>query len=261
MPKAGYVYVATDREKPGHCKVGQTIDVERRARTLNGGKMEATIEIAGSVQVDDMDTVEDAFHKILRHRHSKGEWFNIEKDDVLPMLECIAKPAELATRFEEGPTDRVGERGGWHEAGWRMHCRGKTQVEIAEKFGVSQSAVVAMKKKMRNAGRGTEEKNGLRRSVPEQVSKEGQRRSDTTPQSAYREPLVDVLKELGGKGRAKDVIERVGRRLQGKLSPADYKRYKNGQIVWAERVQWERVALKKKGILKSNSRRGLWELA
>ena len=224
--------------------------------------MKATIKIADSVWVDDMDTVEQAFHKILKYRRRDGEWFNIEKDDVLPMLKCVAKPAERPTRFEDGQADRVGERGGWHEAGWQMHCGGKTQAEIAEKFGVSQGAVVGMKRKMRSAGRGNEEKNRLRRGVPERVDKRGTHGSGhTTPQATFREPIVDVLKELGGRGQAKDVIERVGQRMKGQLSRADYKCFKSGETVWANRVRWEREALKSEGILKANSPYGWWELA
>ena len=261
MPKPGYVYVATDGEFPGHCKVGKTIDVEQRERTLNGSKMKATIKIVDSVWVDDMDTVEQAFHKILNHRRRDGEWFNIEKDDVLPMLECVAKPAELPTQLEYAQAERGGGRGDWHEAGWQMHCDGKTQAEIAEKFGVSQGAVVAMKKKMRSAGRGNQEKNRLRRSTPKQVGNKGKERSGPTPQTAFREPIVDVLKELGGSGQAKDVIERVGLQMERQLSRADHKQLKSGATVWKNRVQWARMALKSEGILKSNSPHGLWELA
>ncbi len=262
MPKQGYVYIATDEDLPGFCKVGQTIDVEQRERTLNGGKMTATIKIAGSVWVDDMDIVEQAFHKILNHRRrDRGEWFNIEKDDVLPMLECVAKPAERPARLESSPTDRVGKPGGWHEAGWDMHCGGKTQAEIAEKFSVTQGAVIAMKRKMRRAGRGNEEKKRLQASHA-RVGNKGKRRSGPTPQSAFHEPIVDVLKELGGSGRAKDVIERVGQRMEGQLSRADRKlRKKNGQIEWVYNVRRARHKLKTEGILKSNSPHGLWELA
>ena len=261
MPKPGYVYVATDGEFPGHCKVGKTIDVEQRERTLNGSKMKATIKIVDSVWVDDMDTVEHAFHKILDHRRRDGEWFNIEKADVLPMLKCVGKPAELPTQLEDAQADRGGGRGGWHEAGWQMHCDGKTQAEIAEKFGVSQGAVVAMKKKMRSAGRGNQEKNRLRRIAPKQVDNKRKERSGPTPQSAFREPIVKILEELGGGGKAKDVIERVGQRMEGQLSRADHNRLKSGQIVWKNKVQWERQALKDEGILKPNSPHGLWELA
>ena len=261
MPKPGYVYIATDEVSPGHCKVGQTKHVKQREKELNAGKVKATIKIDDFVWVDDMDTVERAFHKILKFTLQTGEWFNIEKDDVLPMLECVAKPAEHPTRFEDSQANRVGKPGGWHEAGWKMHCGGKTQAEIAEKFGVSQSTVGAMKKKMRSAERGNEEKNRSRRSIPEQVGNKRKQPSGSTPQSAFREPIVDVLKELGGSGKAKDVIERVGQRMEGQLSRADHKHIKSGRVVWANKVQWERNVLKNKGVLKSNSPHGLWELA
>ena len=263
MPKPGYVYVATDEDSPGFCKVGQTIDVERRQRTLNGGKMTATIKIAGSVWVDDMDAVEQAFHTILNHRRRKdgGEWFNIDKGDVLPMLECVGKPSERSTPFVTSSVQVVRKRGWWHEDGWQMHCSGNTQAEVAEKFDVSQGAVVSMKKKMRDAGRGNEEENRLRRSVPKQVGNKKKLRSSRTPQSAFSKAIVHVLDELGGRGPAKDVIQLVKRRMQSQLRPGDYARRDNGQIVWVHMVHNARQALKSEGILKSNSPRGWWELA
>ena len=191
MPKPGYVYVATDGEFPGHCKVGKTINVEQRERTLNGSKMKATIKIVDSVWVDDMDTVEQAFHKILNHRRTEGEWFNIEKDDVVPMLECLDMPNHPPNSTSRGNM--------------------------------------------------------------------GKERSGRTPRSAFHEPIVEVLRELGGKGQAKDVVERVGQRME--LRSADYERSAGGTIVWKQRIHSARSYLKSEGTLKSNAPRGWWELA
>ncbi len=261
MPRPGYVYVATNTKLPGHCKVGQTKHVEQRIKELNLNQPGAKIELAGSVRVDDMDAVEKAFHRILRLQRVEGEWFNVEKDDVLPLLECVGKPTERSTRLEDDQPDRAGGRGGWHEDGWQMHCSGKTQAEIAAKFGVTQGAVVGMKRKMRDAGRGNEEENRLRRSVPKQVGNKRKLRSSRTRQSAFRKAIVHVLDELGGSGPAKDVIQLVEQRMRARLRPADYARRNNGQIVWVHIVHSARQALKSKGILKSNSPRGWWELA
>lgn len=265
MSKPGYVYVAIDEDRPGYCKIGQTIDPKKRAVTLKGATLNSKIEIVESVPVGDMNAVERAFHEILRYRHRVGEWFNIEAKHVLPMLSCVAdrgasSPATPAK--DESTSPAVGGRGSWHEAGWQMHCRGATQAEVAEEFGVTEGAVVALKKKMRAAGRGHEEANRGKDSPSRFVGEAVESADDApTPQSAYRQPIVDVLTELGGRGRAKDVLEGVRRRMRHQLHGADYKQLKSGQEVWANKTQWARQQLKQEGVLRADSPHGWWELA
>lgn len=80
-----------------------------------------------------------------------------------------------------------------------------------------------------------------------------------TPQVEFRQLIVDVLEELGGSGRAKDVTARVGKRAH--LRTGDHERYKSGQVVWENSVAWMRQKMKEEGVLKSDSPWGLWELA
>lgn len=80
-----------------------------------------------------------------------------------------------------------------------------------------------------------------------------------TPQAEFRQPILDVLEELGGRGRAKDVKARVGERVR--LRSGDLAQYEGGQVVWEISVAWERQKLKDEGVLKSDSLRGWWELA
>ena len=320
MSKQGYIYVAIDKGSPGLCKIGQTTNVAERERTLNGGSPKATIKIVESVYVDDMDAVERAFHEILHYKRQDGEWFNVEEERVLPMLKCFEKLDSKARPIEDASGSKVVGRGGWHEDGWRMHCEGATQAEIAKKFGVTEGAVSAMKKKMRGAGRGSEEarpsaprrgrvaggrgswhedgwqmhrkgatqaeiakrfgvtqgavsamkkkmqrvgreSEEARRSAPRRGHKVKQG-AGATPQSAFRQPIIDVLKELGGGGQAKDVLERVEGRMRKQLNQADYKLLKSGrEEVWKNNAQWMRQKLKDDGTLKSDSPRGWWELA
>lgn len=261
MSKQGYVYIATDEDTPGHCKIGKADDVATRQRTLNSGKPKPTIKIVASVLVDDNVAVEAAFKQILHHQHAHGEWFNIEEHRVRPMLMCFERaPLEGASSDRGAPADAVVRRGSWHEDGWKMHCAGATQAEIAERFGVSQGAVVALKRKMRGAGRSSEETHRSERR-PSTGTAPSRSRPSATPISAYRQPIVDVLKDLGGGGQAKAVLEQVEQRMKAKLNQADYRRLKNGQEVWSNKAQWMRQQLKNEGVLKSDSRRGWWELA
>ena len=80
-----------------------------------------------------------------------------------------------------------------------------------------------------------------------------------TPQAEFRQPILDALEELGGRGRAKDVRARVGERVR--LRSGDLAQYEGGQVVWEISVAWERQKLKEEGVLKSDSPRGWWELA
>ena len=80
-----------------------------------------------------------------------------------------------------------------------------------------------------------------------------------TPQAAFRQPILDVLEELGGRGQAKDVRARVGERVQ--LRSGDLAQLASGAVVWENSVAWERQKLKDEGILKANSPWGWWELA
>ena len=186
----------------------------------------------------------------------------------LPSNKPIESTAQVHDLGELAPADsgasdrspKEANRGGWHEDGWRMHCAGATQAEIAEKYGVSPGAVVAMKRKMRSAGRTSEE---AHRSGAHRTTGTAQRRKSgaATPQQEFRQPIVDVLNDLGGRGKAKVVLQRVEQRMKRRLNEADYERLKNGQEVWSNKAQWMRQQLKKEGVIRPNSPHGWWELA
>ena len=107
MRKPGFIYVAVEDGRPGLCKVGQTEDPEEREKRLNAGKPDPTIKIVKHVPVDDMNTVERAFHEILYHQRHKQpgrrEWFNIEVERIFPMMDCVAKHQ---TGSEETTSDK-----------------------------------------------------------------------------------------------------------------------------------------------------------
>lgn len=254
--KPGYVYVAEDTSKPSHYKIGQSTDPDARERTLQGGGLAKTINIIKRVQVDDMDAVERAFHEILRPHRVGGEWFNINLDQVTPMFNYLGRlrAAEPSEVEHDDDLTRDMVPGAWHEDGWKMHCGGATQAAIAERFGVTQGAVVAMKQKMRSAGRGYQERDRRSKAVRRE-----ERSPSGTPQSSFRQPIVDVLTRLGGRARAKDVLNAIEDIMS--LSSADRRKLRTGQVVWKNKAQWARQQLKDDGVLKRDSARGWWELA
>lgn len=82
-----------------------------------------------------------------------------------------------------------------------------------------------------------------------------------THRRVWREQIVRALKKLGGKARASDVIEEMGRHLEGKLLPGDLAFRPDGRtIVWKNNAQWERLKMRQDGILRADSPSGIWEL-
>lgn len=76
----------------------------------------------------------------------------------------------------------------------------------------------------------------------------------------YELPILRALLEMGGSGQALEVTDRVGELLDGKLKPRDHEELESGDIRWRNRTAFTRHTLKKRGLLKADSPRGVWEL-
>lgn len=103
----------------------------------------------------------------------------------------------------------------------------------------------------------------LRRLLRLDARHEGGRRLPTgsrTPQAAYRKPILQVLDELGGKARADEVLEHVGKKMRNSLRAADLQQISTGMVRWRNAAMWERKAMVDEGLLSSQSLRGIWEL-
>jgi hypothetical protein len=82
-----------------------------------------------------------------------------------------------------------------------------------------------------------------------------------TPQKMLREHIVRALKKLGDKARVSDVIEEMGRELEGKLLPGDTVwREATKECAWQNNAKWERFQMTQDGTLRRGSPRGIWEL-
>ena len=86
------------------------------------------------------------------------------------------------------------------------------------------------------------------------------RESNITKPNAYRLPILESLAEMGGKGRARDVKERVYEKVKDVLTKDDKDYLPTGVIRWENNVQWERLRLVKEGFLRKDSPQGIWEL-
>lgn len=80
------------------------------------------------------------------------------------------------------------------------------------------------------------------------------------PHDAYVEPILSTLVKGDGAVSASQVIAEVGRLLGGKLSASDRDRLPSGGFRWENRVQWVRLRLVERGMLSSDSPRGIWEI-
>jgi len=103
--------------------------------------------------------------------------------------------------------------------------------------------------------------------VQEIVSKRffGRRASgEITPQEAYCRPLLDVLVEMSGGGRTRDVLDRLGEKMKGTLKPKDFENHKSNarQIRWRNAAQWARnLMVNTDGRMKKGTASGRWEIS
>jgi negative regulator of replication initiation len=80
------------------------------------------------------------------------------------------------------------------------------------------------------------------------------------PQEEYMLPLLEVLQQHGGRAPAREVVEEVGQRMADRLTTLDKEVVQSGEVRWRNRVQFARLRLVDRGLLKKNSPRGLWEI-
>lgn len=84
---------------------------------------------------------------------------------------------------------------------------------------------------------------------------------EITPQHEYTLPLLESLIEMGGSGKAQDILNRVFNKMKHRLKGKDLEKLSSGSgLRWIKTAQWERHRLIIKGYLKKDSPRGLWEI-
>lgn len=87
-------------------------------------------------------------------------------------------------------------------------------------------------------------------------------RSPKTGNDVLREHILRALKKLGGSARVSQIIEEMGKQLEGKLLPGDLEwRDATNEYAWQNNVKWERHKMIKDGLLRSDSPRGHWQLS
>lgn len=85
-----------------------------------------------------------------------------------------------------------------------------------------------------------------------------------TTHEEFRRPLLQVLVDMGGKGKTRAVVDRVGKLMEGKLKARDFEPLPSDpeMIRWRNKVMWTRNTLVNVlGHMKSDSPRGVWEIS
>jgi len=72
-----------------------------------------------------------------------------------------------------------------------------------------------------------------------------------------------VLADAGGSAKASNVLERVGEIMKPRLKSVDFEPLASGpdNPRWRNAAQWARNSMVNEGLLKSDSRRGVWEIS
>jgi len=97
--------------------------------------------------------------------------------------------------------------------------------------------------------------------IEREVKPKPKREGKPTTEQEYRVPILEALIELGGKGRVRDILEKVETKMKDKLTKVDYEKLPSGAYVqWKNYAMWERLNMIHDGLLKKGSPRGIWEI-
>lgn len=98
---------------------------------------------------------------------------------------------------------------------------------------------------------------------PEELTPSGRlQRGVRTPESVYKRPILEVLVEMGGGGQVDEVLQAVLERVRDQLNDHDFAMLSSGSMPrWRNTAMWARNALRADGLIRSDSRRGIWEIS
>lgn len=95
--KGKYVYILTNIAYPGYCKIGKAITPSKRVKQINGAGTVSEWKLEYALPVTNDYTVEKLVHSELEylrrdsHQGSPREFFEINLEDALKVLEFIGK--------------------------------------------------------------------------------------------------------------------------------------------------------------------------
>jgi Mrr N-terminal domain len=87
------------------------------------------------------------------------------------------------------------------------------------------------------------------------------KRKQLTPQKDFRRPLMQVIRDLGGRATTSKVRPALLKIIQSDLLDGDYYHVSSGDERWWNAACWERKDLVEEGLFERNSPRGVWALS
>ncbi len=90
------------------------------------------------------------------------------------------------------------------------------------------------------------------------------RKGTITSDKEFQIPLLHALVKLGGSGKTQQVIDQVGKLMEGKLKPKDFDLLKSEphMVRWRNKVMWARNTLVNElGYMKSDAPFGVWAIS
>jgi len=83
-----------------------------------------------------------------------------------------------------------------------------------------------------------------------------------TPQHAYREPLLKILKKHGGQASRTQVLRELESILDKSPTAHDRKKIKTGAVRWERTAEWEVRLMREEQLIQpvKNTARGVWAL-
>lgn len=83
-----------------------------------------------------------------------------------------------------------------------------------------------------------------------------------TPQYAFRDPIIKILKKLGGQGDRAYVLKQLETEMADQLTDFDKSDISSGTVRWQKSAEWEVRVMREQQFLKpvSQTPRGVWAL-
>jgi len=83
-----------------------------------------------------------------------------------------------------------------------------------------------------------------------------------TPQHDFCDPIINILKKLGGQGRRMQVLKELETVMAEQLTDFDKSDISSGTIRWQKSAEWEVRVMREQNLLKpvSEAPRGVWAL-
>lgn len=97
----GFVYIVTNPAFPGYVKVGNAIDVYKRLNSYQTSDPHRKFKIEHYMFFHDRRMAEKLMHKILALFSASGEWFKIDTDTVIDIMNVVGCSRDQLTNDKD----------------------------------------------------------------------------------------------------------------------------------------------------------------